>query len=446
MIENGIRGGISTISKRYAKANNPYMKNYNPKEEIKYMPYLDANNLYGWAMTKNLPVKDFKWMNEKELLSWKKFPCILEVDLEYPEELHDLHNEYPLAPEKVKVGNVEKLIPNLNNKKKYTLHCENLKLYEKLGLKITKIHKGVKFYEEDFMKQYIELNTKLRTKGKNDFEKDFFKLMNNSIFGKTMENVTNRVDIQLVSREEKSVKLFSKTNFDKRTIFSEDLIAVHMHKKKVVLNKPIYLGMSILDLSKTLMYDFHYNYIKKKYGEDAKLLFTDTDSLMYIIKTKDFYKDISADVEKMFDTSYYPKEHPSGIKTGVNKKVIAMMKDECGGKQIVEFVGLRPKSYSYSMSDSEEKKCKGVKKNVIKKEIVFQDYKNCLFNEKEETRRMNLIRHRNHNLYSESLEKIALSSKGDKRIILGDKINTLAYGHYMEDMIVTYENIFGFKP
>ena len=156
MIENGIRGGISTISKRYAKANNPYMQDeFNPNEETKYIPYLDANNLYGWAMSKPLPVRDFKWMDEKELENWKNIPCILEVDLEYPEELHDLHNEYPLTPERVKVGNVEKLIPNLRNKEKNVMHCENLKLYEKLGLKIAKIHKGVKYEEEDFMKNIL---------------------------------------------------------------------------------------------------------------------------------------------------------------------------------------------------------------------------------------------------------------------------------------------------
>ena len=248
MIEKGIRGGISTITKRYAKANNPYMKEkYNPEKDCVYIPYLDANNLYGWAMSKPLPVRNFKWMNEKELENWRNIPCILEVDLEYPEELHDLHNEYPLAPEKVKVGNVEKLIPNLYNKKKYVLHYENLKLYQSLGLKLLKIHKGVKF-KEDFMKKYIDLNTNLRKNGKNDFEKDFFKLMNNSVFGKTLENVRNRVDIQLVNREEKTVKLFSKTNFDKVNIFSENLIAIHMFKTKVLLNKPIYLRRNMVKM------------------------------------------------------------------------------------------------------------------------------------------------------------------------------------------------------
>ena len=276
MIEKGVRGGISQISKRYAKANNKYMKKkYNPNEESVYIPYLDANNLYGWAMSQNLPVGDFKWMTKEELKNWKEHPCVLEADLEYSSELYDLHSEYPLAPEKRKVGNVIKLITSMGNKEKYVVHHETLKLYEKLGLKITKIHRGVKFREENFMKPYIDLNTKLRTNSNTDFKKDFFKLMNNAVFGKTMENLRKRVDVQLAKREEKALTLFSETKFNKITIFSKHLAAIHMYKKRVVLNKAIYLGMSILDLSKNLMYDFHYNFIKPEYEENARLLFTD---------------------------------------------------------------------------------------------------------------------------------------------------------------------------
>ena len=215
-----------------------------------------------------------------------------------------------------------------------------------LGLKLKKIHRGIKFRGEEWMKDYIMLNTNMRAKAKSDFEKDFYKLMNNSVFGKTMENIRNRVDIQLVNCEKKALKLFGKTNYDKCTIFSENLIAVHMKKTKIIFNKPIYTAMSVLDLGKTLMFDLHYNYIKKKYGEKAQLLFTDTDSLEYEIETEDFYKHIAPDVDKFFDTSNYPKEHPSGIPTGKNKKVRGMFKDEFGGKQIKEFVGLRAKLYS----------------------------------------------------------------------------------------------------
>ena len=440
MVEKGIRGGVSMISTRYGKANNTYMKDYDPDQPTKFISYLDANNLYGWAMCKPLPTEGFRWMNKEELKNWKSMPCILEVDLTYPEKLHDLHNDYPLAPERVIVNKVEKLIPNLNDKKNYVIHHETLKLYLSLGLKLTKIHRGITFEESAWLKPYIDLNTNLRAKAKNDFEKDFFKLMNNSVFGKTMENIRNRVDIRLVTRESQAKKLTCRPNYQHHTIFCENLTAVHMKKVSLKFNKPVYLGMSILDLSKTLMYDFHYNYIKPKYGDNAKLLFTDTDSLAYEIETKDFYRDISSDVSSKFDTSNYPKDHPSGILTGVNKKVIGMFKDEAAGKQIAEFVGLRAKLYSYRVSDAcegtsrveesyEEKKCKGVKKAVIKKTISFNDYKDCLFNNKPAMRKMNVIRSHLHTMYTETVNKIALSPFDDKRLIREDNIHTFAYGH-----------------
>ena len=141
----------------------------------------------------------------------------------------------------------------MNDKKNYVIHDENLKQYERLGLKITKIYRGLKFEERDWLKGYIDLNTELRTKAKNDFENDFFKLMNNSVFGKTIENIEKRVDVRLVTKREKAKKLSSKPNYVKHTIFDENLIAVHMKKTKLFYNKPIYLGMCILDLSKTHM-------------------------------------------------------------------------------------------------------------------------------------------------------------------------------------------------
>ena len=440
MLQQGIRGGVSTISNRFAHANNKYMDNaFDSSKPSKFITYLDANNLYGWAMSKLLPVRGFRWMSAEELVDWKNvtskegFGCILEVDLEYPKELHDLHSDYPLAPESIvpEGSKVSKLIPNLNNKTKYVVHGEALKQYESLGLIITKIHRGISFEEEAWMKQYIDLNTNLRTKATNDFEKDFFKLMNNSVFGKTMENIEKRVDIRLVMSEKEALKLSAKVNYDKCTIFDKNLAAVHMRKTKLMYDKPIYLGMSILDLSKTLMYDFHYNYIINKYGARAKLLFTDTDSLAYEIKTKDFYADIAGDVERLFDTSDYPADHSSGIKTGVNKKVIGMFKDEAAGKQIVEFVGLRAKLYSYKMFEGKEnKKCKGVKKNVVEKTITHEDYKNCLLSKREHLRTMNVFRTHCHEIYTEQVNKIALSSDDDKRVIQKDGIHTLAYGHW----------------
>ena len=184
------------------------------------------------------------------------------------------YNDYPLAAERTKVNNVDKLIPTLGNKEKYIIHYENLKQYLSLGLKLVKIHRGIMFEESPWLEKYITLNTKLRTKAKNDFEKNFFKLMNNSVFGKTMENIRNRVVVKLVKNREKAEKLSAKPNFKHCNIFCEELVAIHMKKTKLVFNKPVYLGMCILHLSKTLMYEFHYNYIKRKYGDKAKLILT----------------------------------------------------------------------------------------------------------------------------------------------------------------------------
>ena len=216
------------------------------------------------------------------------------------------------------------------------LHHELLKYYQKMGLKIKKVHRMITFDKKDFMKDYILFNTKMRMAGKTNFEKNFYKLMNNSLFGKDDGKYSNRVDIRLTTRESQFSKLVKKSNYRGRTVFSENLVAVHMGKTKTYYNKPIYLGMAILDLSKLILYDFHYGYIKKKYGEKARLLFTDTDSLTCEIETEDFYKDITPDVKTHFDTSEISKDHPSGIPSGLNKKVLGMFKDETN-VEIFEF-------------------------------------------------------------------------------------------------------------
>ena len=290
-IEKGMRGGVSYIAHRYGKANNKYMKEYDEKAPSKYIMYLDANNLYGWAMSQYLPTGNFKWISDKEIkrIDLGKYKAdgkkglILEVDLEYPQELHELHNDYPLAPEKTKVssgmlseyckkiadkynisiGLVNKLIPTLRDKEGYVLHYRNLQLYLDLGLKIKKVHRVLKFDQSPWLKQYINFNTEKRKHAKNSFEKDFFKLMNNSVFGKTVENLRKRVDVRLVTNEKKLDKLTSKPTYVSSKIFNKNLMAVHKIKETLTLNRPAYVGMCILDLSKTLMYDFHYNYIKK---------------------------------------------------------------------------------------------------------------------------------------------------------------------------------------
>ena len=434
MFEKGIRGGITHISKRYAEANNKYMKDFDKTKPSTFIPYLDANSLYGWAISQKLPTHGFKRIDVDKTSVLKLLEkkdtnqgYIFEVDLDYPKSLWKSHNDYPLAPERTKIDKVDKLICSFLPKKNYVLHYKNFKQYLEEGMILKKVHRGIKFYQSPWMEPYIRKNTDLRKEAKNAFEKDFFKLMNNSPFGKTIENIRKRQNVILVDDRKKVLKLTSKPNFDRATIFDEHLVAVHMKKTEVYFNKPIFVGQAILDLSKTLMFDFHYNYIRKKYNNKAELLFTDTDSLMNLIQTDDFFLDIKKDVKKMFDTSGYPDNHPSGIKTGVNKKVVGKFKDEACGKQITHFVGLRPKLYSFKVEEEGEiLKAKGVKKNVIKKSLTFEEYKKCLFSEEDLMKEMNVIRSENHDIYSMTINKVALSANDDKRLICSNKIDTLA--------------------
>ena len=452
-IEKGLRGGISYIAHRHAEANNKYMKNFDPVKLISYIMYLDANNLYGWAMSQPLPYRNFRWVESNNVIPKRKgVGHIYEVDLEYPEELHDLHNDYPCAPEKIKVtddmlsdycreiknkfkirsGNVNKLIPTLNEKKNYVLHEENLKLYLSLGLKLKKIHRVLEFSEKPWLKEYIDFNTEKRKKAKNEFEKDFFKLMNNSVFGKTMENIRKRSNIKLETDPDHFLRQTAKPTFVSCKIFHENLVAVHMKKNFLKLDKPSYVGMCILDLSKVLMYDFHYNFIKAKYGDRAKLLFTDTDSLCYHIITDDVYEDLY-NHKDMFDNSDYSKS--SKFYFDENKKVIGKFKDEAAGNPIADFLGLKSKMYSYEVElpsgeIKNNKKAKGVKKNVIKRDLDHSDYLSVLQNKTIQNHKMKTIRSDHLVVSSYGINKISLSCYDDKRYILDDGITSYAYGNY----------------
>ena len=346
--------------------------------------------------------------------------------MNYPKELHDLHNDIPFMCSKMKVNGVEKLIPNLYNKRKYIIHIRALKQALDHGLLLEKIHRCIRFKQSPWMKEYIDFNTRLRTAAKNDFEKDFYKLMNNSVFGKTMENIRRHRNIKLVNNKEEYLKTVMKPNFKSGTLLGDDLMGCEMGKVKVVMNKPVYLGQAILDLSKIIMYEFHYDYILPKYGENIKLCYMDTDSYVYDIKTEDFYRDIAGDVEARFDTSGY-KDRP--LPVGKNKKVIALMKDELGGEVMKEFISLRPKMYSYRVGNAEPKKCKGIKKCVVKKMITFDDYKDCLFEGRNVYKSQLLFRSDKHEIRTLKVNKLALNSQDDKRISI-DGIASYAMGHY----------------
>ena len=257
---------------------------------------------------------------------------MLEVDVAYPRELHDYHNDLPFMCAKMKINGVEKLFPNLYYKRKYIIHINVLKQAIDHGLVLERIHRCIEFKQSAWMREYIVLNTRLRTAAKNYFEKDFYKLMNNSVFGKTMENIRKHRNIKLVNNEEEYLKNVMKPNFKSGTLPGPDQMSCEMGKIRAVRSKPVYLGQAILDLSKTIMYEFHYDYMIPKYGDRLKLCYMDTDSMIYSIKTEDFYSDISSDVESRFDTSGYPNNGSTPLPIEKNKEVIGLMKDELGGE------------------------------------------------------------------------------------------------------------------
>jgi hypothetical protein len=337
-----------------------------------------------------------------------------------------------------------KLVPNFMDKEGYVLDIRNLDFYLEQGLIITAVHSVLTFRQSTWMKDFIDFNTQRRAEQTTTFGKDFFKLMSNACFGKTMEDVENRVNIDFISSNSKwgkharsdervIARKLASPLYVRDVIYDEDFAAIMSLRKKVVLNKPIYAGLSILDLSKLHMYRYHYEVIKPKYGDKATLLFTDTDSLCYHIKCEDVYRDMY-EMRELYDLSDFPEESP--FHDTSNKKVLGKFKDECNGQPVSDFIGLRPKMYSLQVAPGEKKKqtAKGVKTSYAKKHISHEDYQRCLRSTEESDQRQLAtfvkFNTKKHIITTDQVSKVGLCAFDNKRYLLGDGITSYSYGHH----------------
>ncbi|XP_021963595.1 uncharacterized protein LOC110859040 [Folsomia candida] len=470
--ETALRGGVCGVGGiRAAQANNKYMgEKYDETKTDSYISFLDINNLYGSAMCSALPEKDYKWLTEYELSRVRANPnafvnslqddaetgYFFEVNLEIPPEIHNKLNDYPPAPTKRCVNKDElaphqhqqmqdfqvpesmfknaKLVADLLPKQHYVTHYRNLKMYIKFGLVITQVHRAVKFTQRAWMKPFILSNTEMRKKAITDFEKDFFKLLNNSSFGKTIEQKRKRTSISLVTTERQLRKIVNKPTYQ-RIISIND--KVHLGVKKVtqvLLDKPVAVGISILEISKCFMYEFHYDYMKEKYGDKARVLYGDTDSLVYHVETQDFYQDMVENKER-FDLSDYAGMH-SHLNNQENKKRLGKMKDEMPKSVIFRFAASKPKMYgaqALSIEDGKmtiytKKVAKGIKKAAIANQITFDQYWKVLDENIQTSVVIKSILSRKHVLRTSAAIKKGLNGFDTKRCVI-DHLTTLAHGH-----------------
>ena len=331
--EKAIRGGLNGVgSLRYFKANNKYIPDFKSNETSVFGAFFDVTSLYAGTMMKKLPIGSFEWDDTLTVEMISAHDCegeyafFVEVDLAYPSELHIDHQDLPLAPEKLVIqsdwlseycsefnekrnADVPKLVETLFDKKNYICHIKNLQFYIQNGLQIVKIHNALKFKRSSWLSSYIEKNTVMQKQAKSPFEKNFYKLMSNACFGKTMENKRNRRNVHFVSNEQEATKFTSKPNYKSFQIISENLCSVSLSQQKIFWDKPTTVGAAILDLSKLSLYGFHYNEMKPRYGQKILVTYKDTDSLLYRVETDDLYEDMK-EFKHLLDLSDYPSDHP----------------------------------------------------------------------------------------------------------------------------------------
>ena len=462
-VEPHIRGGFSQISHRYAKANNQRCSTYDSSKPTSYIMCEDANSLYAGVMRMKLPLDEYSFVNVNDFNTKEKilqldddgyYGYAILISATYPDSLHDLHSDFPVMPEnkaltsemlseyqkwkmkclQIPNDNTKKLIADFTKKEKYLVHYRRLKLLLQFGIQLDEVHSVLRFHQECWMKPFIDKNTEGRQNAKDDFEKRLFKLFSNAPYGKTLENVRKRSNIELVvNNEARLLKCISQPNFKRANIFSEKMVAVHRQKKSVTMNKPILVGFSILELSKMVLHDYWYNVLKKEYASKIQLLFTDTDSLCYHVETENIYEDMKVR-NTYYDFSEYPPDHPNF--DSANKKVPLKFKDVSNGCAIAEFIGIKPKCYSWKYADgNEEQKNKGIQSHNLKHE----HFRNCIFGEEEkQSLIVRSIHSTKHEVFTQQLQKVALLNYDNKRFVI-DNLNSLPYGHYRIPDIITYQ-------
>lgn len=440
MINSAIRGGISQCSLRYAAANNPNIPDtYDETEPSSFIQYLDVTALYSYTMCKSLPYGQYRWvdtndlenLNVCEIADDADIGYILEVDLLYPKHLEYSHSDLPFCAESkippLPDSKHPKLLTTLEDKKKYVIHFAVLKQAIRQGLILKKIHRAIRFKQRPFLKPFIQLNAKLRKEASNDFHRDLLKLISNACYGKFLENPLKRKDVRLVTKSRSIFNYIARVDFEDRTIFDEDLVAVKLKQTHVNLDRPVIVGFAVLELSKQHMYQFHYDVMLPMYSpETLRLLYMDTDSFIYLIFTENLSRDMLNNLD-WYDTSNFPKNHICF--STKNEKELGTFKDETKGTPIVEFCGLKSKMYAYKTIEQTSMRVKGIQKCVKNKTLKFDHYLKVLFHQEDlfrETRRIGSIK---HDIFSFQATKKALSFFDDKRFILNNSISTLPFGH-----------------
>lgn len=471
LFERGIRGGLTFVNRHKLQAHIPELNN-NHDENI-HLAYIDQNNLYGSSLCRPLPHSEFTWVSEDELQQLSDptkiqnlddegdYGYLFEVDLEYPSELHDATVDFPLAPETDFVDTDlfsthmmeyykslcitrgvqnryvanKKLLLSQFDKESYVCHYAILKFYLAMGMKLLKLRSAIRFRQKRFVEPYIRYNSNKRSLAHNAFEKDFYKLKNNSFFGKTMESVRHRIDFRLVNNFEKLERLASSPLFIDRNIFSDNVVGVHMFKSKVVLDKPVYIGQAVLDYSKLEMYNLYYNILRKcPLIRQPELVGGDTDSFFLALHTDKniSLSDVFSSLDIHFDSSNYPPDHP--LYSTLNKAKLGCFKDEAAGKLIEEMILLRPKMYSMKFlgQGTSIKRAKGISRHLVAS-TTHESYRNVFDNQTESTYEMTILRSQLHTIQTTTFKKRGLSAFDDKRCWLDSNIS-VPHGSYLSDL------------